>query len=223
MCDLAQEWALSLSARITATNNTFENNHPVLFLWDSCEKYIGSSLAYISKLTIRFEERAGKLWWGEERSGVSTRVEDCQADNGPWWDIKWWFLGYGRTLNIDGVQGAPMKKGPWGRFYCYVMVLPARDCFSSVQFTRSVVSNSLWLHVLQYTMLPCLSPTLRACSNSCPSSRWCHPTISSSIIPFSSCLQTFLVSGYFSMSQFFTSGGLSIEASASASVLPMNI
>ena len=70
---------------------------------------------------------------------------------------------------------------------------------------------------------PCPSPTPRAYSNSCPSSRWCHPTISSSVIPFSSHLQSFPVSGSFPMSQFFTSGGQSIGVSASASVLPMNI
>ena len=78
-------------------------------------------------------------------------------------------------------------------------------------------------HGLQHVRLPCPSPTFRACSNSCPSSWWCHPTISSSVIPFSSCLQSFPASGSFLMSQFFSSGGLSIAVSASASVLPMNI
>ena len=71
--------------------------------------------------------------------------------------------------------------------------------------------------------LPCPSPTPRACSNSCPSSQWCHPTISSSVIPFSSCLQSFPASGSFPMSRLFASGGQSIGVSASASVLPMNI
>ena len=71
--------------------------------------------------------------------------------------------------------------------------------------------------------LPCPSPTPRACSNSCPSSRWCHPTISSSVIPFASCLQSFPASVSFPMSQLLSSGGQSIGASASASVLPMNI
>ena len=90
-------------------------------------------------------------------------------------------------------------------------------------FSRSVMSNSWWLHRLQHTRLPCSSPSPGACSNSCPLSQWCHPTISSSIIPFSSCLQSFPVSGSFLMNQFFTSGGQSIGASASALVLPMNI
>ena len=78
-------------------------------------------------------------------------------------------------------------------------------------------------HGLQHTMLPCPSPTLGASSNSCPSSQWCHPTISSSVIPFSSHLQSLPAWGAFPMSQFFPSGGQSIGASASASVLPMNI
>ena len=93
----------------------------------------------------------------------------------------------------------------------------------SVQFSCSVMSNSLQPLGLQHTRLPCPSPTLKACSNSCPLSRWCHPTISSSVIPFSSCLQSFPASGSFLMSQLFTSGGSSIGVSASASVLPMNI
>ena len=91
--------------------------------------------------------------------------------------------------------------------------------FSSVQFSRWVVSDS-WL---QHARLPCPSPSPRACSNSCPSSWWCHPTISSSVIPFSSHLRSFPASGSFQVSQFFTLGGQSIRVSASASVLPMNI
>ena len=85
------------------------------------------------------------------------------------------------------------------------------------------MSDSLWPHGLQHARLPCPSTTPRACSNSCPLSWWYHPTISSSVVPFSSCLQSFPVSEFFPMSQFFTSGGQSIQASASASVLPMNI
>ena len=93
----------------------------------------------------------------------------------------------------------------------------------SVQFSHSVVSDSLWPHGLQCARLPCPSPTPKACSNSCPLSWWCHPTILSSVIPFSSCLWSFPASGSFPKSQFFTSGGHSIGVSASASVLPMNI
>ena len=85
------------------------------------------------------------------------------------------------------------------------------------------MSYFLQPHGLQHTGLPCPSPTPRACSNSCPSSQWCHPTISSSVVPFSSCLQSFPASGSFPLILFFTSGGQSIGASASASVVPMNI
>ena len=86
---------------------------------------------------------------------------------------------------------------------------------SSVQFSNSVISNSWRPHGLQHTRLPCLSPTPWAYSSSCPPSQWCHPTISSSVIPFSSCLQSSPASGSFPMSQFFASGGQSIGASAS--------
>ena len=95
--------------------------------------------------------------------------------------------------------------------------------FSSVQFSHSVVSDSLRPHGLQHTRLPCPSPTPEACSNSCPLNQWCHQTISSSVIPISSCRQSFPASGSFPMSQFFTSGGQRIGVSGSASVLPMNI
>ena len=94
---------------------------------------------------------------------------------------------------------------------------------TSVQFCRSVMSDSLQPHGLRHARLPCPSPTPRACSYSCPSSWWCHPTISSSVIPFSFCLQSFTASGSFLMSQFFASGGQNIGVSVSASVLPMNI
>ena len=94
---------------------------------------------------------------------------------------------------------------------------------SSIQFSHSVVSDSLWPYGLWHTRLPCPSSTPRAYSNSCPSSRWCHPTVSPSVFPFSSCFQSFPASGSFPMSQFFTSGGQNIEVSASTSVLPMNI
>ena len=91
-----------------------------------------------------------------------------------------------------------------------------------VQFSCSVVSDSLWPHESQHDRPPCPSPTPGACSNSRPSSWWCHPAISSSVIPFSSCPQSLPASGSFQMSQLFPSGGQSIGVSASASVLPMN-
>ena len=95
--------------------------------------------------------------------------------------------------------------------------------FSSVQFSHSVVSNSLRPHESQHARPPCPSPIPRVHSNSRPSSRWCHPDISSSVIPFSSCPQSLPASGSFPMSQFFASGSPSIGAWASASVLPMYI
>ena len=103
--------------------------------------------------------------------------------------------------------------------YNYMMVW----VFRSVQFSFSVVSNSLWLHRLQHTRPPCKSPTPGVYPNSCPLNRWCHPMILSSVVFFSACLQSFPASGSFQMSQFFTSGGQSIGVSPSASVFPMNI
>ena len=93
----------------------------------------------------------------------------------------------------------------------------------SVQFSHSVMCDSLWPHGLQHARLPCPPSTPRACSNSCPSCWWCHPTILSSVVPFSSCLQSFPASGSFPMNQFFESGGQSIGVWVSASFLPMNI
>jgi len=95
-------------------------------------------------------------------------------------------------------------------------------CFSSVQFSCSVVSDSLWPHEPQHTRPPCPSPTPRVYPNSYPLSWWYHPTISSSIVPFFSHLQSFPASGSFQMSQLFASGGQSNGVSASTSVLPMN-
>ena len=93
---------------------------------------------------------------------------------------------------------------------------------TSVQFSCSVMSDSLRPHESQHARPPCPSPTPGVYSNSCPSSRWCHPAISSSVVPFSSCPQFLPASGSFPMSQLFTWGGQSTGVSASASVLPMN-
>ena len=101
--------------------------------------------------------------------------------------------------------------------------LPLSHQGSTMPFSRWVVSNSLWPHGLQHARLPCPSLTPRVYSNSCPLSMWWHPIISSSVICFSSHLQSFPASVSFPMSQFFSSGGQSIGVSASASVLPMNI
>ena len=106
--------------------------------------------------------------------------------------------------------------------YCLLSNTQNYSVYQILQFSCSVVSNCLQPHELQHVRLPCPSPTPRACWNSCPSSQWCHPTISSSAVPFFSCLQSFPASGSFPMNHFFASGGQSIRVSASASVLPMN-
>ena len=107
-----------------------------------------------------------------------------------------------------------VQKNPW-KITLFLLV-----SLLLLLFSHLVVSSSLQPHGLPNTRLPCPSPSPGVCSNSCPSSQWCHPTISSSVFPFSSCLQSFPASGSFLMSQLFTSGGKSIRASAS--VLPMN-
>ena len=112
-------------------------------------------------------------------------------------------------------------------FIFFIYVLALLPSFSPVQFSHSVVSDSLWPHGLHHARPPCSSPTPGAWSNSCPSSQsnwtYVHPTISTSVVPFYYHLQSFPSSGSFSVSQFFTSGGQIIGVSASASVLPMNI
>ena len=108
---------------------------------------------------------------------------------------------------------------PWSITLASRMVWTLKVVISSVQSLSHV--RLFTTPGLQHARLPCPSPNPGACSNSCPSSRWCHPTISSSVVPFSSCLQSFPASGSFPMSQFFTSGSQSIRASAS--VLPVNI
>ena len=125
-----------------------------------------------------------------------------------------WFCLLFEHLSWLGNRKRGMKSGS---------VFVTKQSLKSIsQFSRSVISQSLQPHGLQHTWLPCPLPIPGACSNSCPSSQWCHPTISSSVIPFSSCLQSFPESGSFQMSRFFTSAGQTIGVSASASVLPMD-
>ena len=122
------------------------------------------------------------------------------------------------TTLVDGVSG----KQKYKIFQCTIYLSFCLLFTISVQFSRSVVSNSLQSHESQHARTPCPSPTPGVHSNPCPSSGWCHPYISSSIIPFSSCPQSLPASGSFPMSQLFTWGGRSIGVSALASVLPKN-
>ena len=142
--------------------------------------------------------------------GIEPRSPALQADTG-------------RCFNLWATREAPilMRREKTGIQHRTVKALTLE--LNLAQFSHSVMSNSLPPHGLQDTRLPCPSPTPGVYSNSCPLSQWCHPTISSSIIPFSSRFQYFPASGYFPMSRFFTSGGQSIGVSASASVLPKNI
>ena len=108
-------------------------------------------------------------------------------------------------------------------YFFYSVLLVSRLEIHSVQFSHSVMSDSLQPHESQHARPPCPSPTPGVYTNLCPSSRWCHPAISSSVVPFSSCPQSLPASGYFPMSQLFAWCGQSIGVSASTLVLPMNI
>ena len=159
------------------------------------------------------------------------------------WAVKWGGMGCGRGI-CKAWRVSTLYPCPWKDSRPSVISqTPSSSCcpahnhsltpcpvgtthfmnqFSSLQFSHSVVSDSLRPHESQHTRPPCPSPTPGVYSNSCPSSRWCHPAISSSVVPFSSCPQSCPASGSFPMSHLFTWGGQSIGISASASVLPMN-
>ena len=121
--------------------------------------------------------------------------------------------------NCTGEVHSQRGKEVWSDSYSYHCT---NLLFSSVQFSHSVLSNSLQLHGLQHARLPSPSPTPRVCSESCPLSQWCHPAILSSVVPFSSCPQSLPASESFPMSQLFTWDDQSIGVSALASVLPKN-
>ena len=128
-----------------------------------------------------------------------------------------------RRIGWSSNQGLHCTSGRWGQTVYGSERWNKPTGNSSVQVSCSVIFNSLWPHGLQHARPSCPSPTPWVHSNSCPLHQWCHPTISSSVVPFSSCLQSFPASGSFQMSQFFASGGQSIGVSVSASVLPMTI
>ena len=172
-------------------------------------------------------------WWRKkmllESDGVSqVELEDLEPIT-MWWS------------ELQSPLIKPSKHSVLGDFSCLLPSSRHRSCFciglrswsygmlnicwsacGSVQFSHSVVSSFLRPHELQHARPPCPSPTPGVYSNSCPLGWWCHPTISSSVVPFS-CPQSFPASGSFTMSQFFASGGQSIGVSSSTSVLPMNI
>ena len=125
-------------------------------------------------------------------------------------DLEGWNGGKGERLKREGIY----LMTDW---HCWTI-----ETHTTVQFSRSVVSDSLRPHELQHPRPPRPSSTPGVHPNPCPLSRWCHPTISSSVLPFSSCPQSFPASGSFQMNQLFTSGGQSTGVSASTSVLPMN-
>ena len=141
-----------------------------------------------------------------------------------WVDSRsWWWTGRPGVLQFMGSQRVRHDWATEQQQNSYLEKnVNSIHWFSSVQFSRSVMSNSLWPHGLQHTRLPCPLPTPRIYPNSCALSWWCLPTISSSVISFSSCLQPFPVSWSFQMIQFFTSSDQSIRVSASTSVPPMN-
>ena len=148
------------------------------------------------------------------------------------WPHSWGLQGH--LLSLSSFLSCPLLsclpflpsvlRSPLTRvFYMLVFKILLPQSFLSVPFCCCQSCLTLRPHELQHARLPCPSLSPAVCPDSCPLSLWCHPTITSSVVPFSSCLQSFPASGSFSMNQLFTSGGQSIGASDSASVLPMNI
>ena len=136
----------------------------------------------------------------------------------------WWYLTWKAPTHLPWNCHQSTGANSIGWLINSIQIHPNQSpelCF--VLFTHKVLSDSLQPHRLQHARFPCPSPSPRVCSNSCPLSQWCHPTISSSVTRFSSCPQSFPSWGSFPISHFFASGGQSIEASVSVSVLPMNI
>ena len=149
--------------------------------------------------------------WGEKVREINTPIS-CSSLS----QISYWYFPLAMPPESRGLRSLLIQ-------FKQTSASSSTSRISLVQFSHSVISDSSRPHKLLYTRPPCPSTTPRSCSNSCPLSGWCHPTISSSVVPFSSCLQPFPASGAFPMSQFFILGGQSIGVSASASVLPMNI
>ena len=166
-------------------------------------------------------------YWQPKDFCDSPVVQTSSSDGGSGglisgWGAKFPHASWWKNQNIK-----KKKKKKKNRYPNEMVVCASKFCGSllfhgSVQFCHSVLSDSLQPHELQHARPPCPSPTPRVYPNSCPSSWWCHPAISSSVVPFSSCPQSFPASGSFPISQLFTWGGQNIGVSASASVLSMN-
>ena len=188
----------------------------------------------LSQKNKSYEPGTQKIdWWlpmGGSGRGLNWEfgISRCKLVYTEWINKKFLLCSTGTYIHYLVIN----HKGKEYEQYIYVYTKPfviqqplTQHCRSTrfSLFSRSVVSDSLQPRGPQHARPPCPSPTPRACSNSCPSSRWCHPTVSSSVVPFSSCPQSLPASGSFPVSQFFPSCGQRIGVSASASVLPMNI
>ena len=171
----------------------------------------------MKSLKIQLDLKASSLWHNEVNFLLVLAIHILYRHDF-YWHSSSSILGYRKGLIITGFL---LKQH--SNFYGFVCLTDLmKQNFSSVQFSCSVVSNSLWPHGPQHARSPCPSPTPGVYPNSCPLSWWCHPISSSSVVPFSSHLQSFPASGSFQMSQLFISGGQSIGVSTSTSVLPMN-
>ena len=190
-------------------DSTFKWDHSVDLLLISIS-LIKEQYPFKNRTAFITNQRANMIQW------ITTRVGIRSLDSQVCLQVTAHGLNTSMSFTDCSLKFPHLSEGGELFFICNLRGRISISC-TSVQFIHSVVSNSLWPQGLQHARLPCPSPTPGACSNSCPSSRWCHPTISSSIVSFSSCLQSFPASGSFPMSQFFTSGGQSIGASISPS------
>ena len=202
--------------------------------WDSWNHRKGSSWidSHLSANSEVDTQRTGNLkdgnsrlstaYWlaGTGNMGLDRKKEISLRDLNT--SEKFWQHSEGTQALFSQLVGRQLMVSPQGSWQWPWSVLLPRLLVGSVWFSHSVVSNSLRPHGLQHARSPCPSSTLRVYSNSRPLNRWCHPTTLSSVVPFSSCLQSFPASRSFPMSQFFTSGSQSIRVSDWTSVLPMN-
>ena len=161
--------------------------------------------------------------------GISEQARSISTSYDQVSEVTWWHFHFTLFFRSESLFH-PYSRGSEGSIieYCGHILKPphykkySASALHKIQFISVAQSDSLWPHGLQHARPPCPTPTPRVYSNSCPLSRWCNPTISSSVVPFFSHLQSFLASGSFPVSRFFILGGQSIGVSALASVLPMS-